>query len=240
MSFAGRIFPRTTRSLGRSIAGSRPDRSLLDFRPSTEALDERVIVARRYDEYVLLPLWLASGVADYFCHRRLKIETTSGFSESLLHLMMQGEAGVPVLASLFLETNAAVIGLSILGFVAHQLTMAWDLSYAARWRPMPPTEQLIHGSLEMMPFCSLSFMICQHWDQFKALLRGTPELLQLKLKDRPLPRAYTRSITLGAASVGLLFLEEAWRCIKASRKGLAGVDTPPALRQLQTQLETQY
>jgi hypothetical protein len=38
---------------------------------------------RRFMNFVLLPLWLVPGFADYWCHRVAKIEETSGTHESL-------------------------------------------------------------------------------------------------------------------------------------------------------------
>ena len=59
--------------------------------------------------YVILPVWLAAGFADYLCHRAAHIERTSGWKESLLHLAQFAEMGVPVLAALMLDINAGVI-----------------------------------------------------------------------------------------------------------------------------------
>src|SRR5947209_6728647 len=56
--------------------------------------------------YVVLPMWLAAGFADYLCHRAAHIETTSGWKESLLHLLQFAEMAVPTLAAIFLEINA--------------------------------------------------------------------------------------------------------------------------------------
>jgi hypothetical protein len=38
-----------------------------------------------YQLYVLLPLWTIPGFGDYLCHRRSKIESTSGTQESITH-----------------------------------------------------------------------------------------------------------------------------------------------------------
>src|SRR6185295_19974527 len=80
--------------------------------------------------YFILPLWLAAGFADYLCHRASSIELTSGYKESLLHLLMFCEVGVPLLAAIFFEFNALVIATMIVGFIAHQLTSLWDTSVA--------------------------------------------------------------------------------------------------------------
>jgi CubicO group peptidase (beta-lactamase class C family) len=41
----------------------------------------------------------AAGLADYLCHRAAHIEATSGYKESLLHLLQFAEVGVPILAA---------------------------------------------------------------------------------------------------------------------------------------------
>ena len=56
--------------------------------------------------YGLFPVWLIAGFADYLCHRKSDIGRTSGFRESLLHLLQSFEVGFPLLAGLFLEINA--------------------------------------------------------------------------------------------------------------------------------------
>jgi threonine/homoserine/homoserine lactone efflux protein len=79
--------------------------------------------------YFVLPLWVLAGLADYLCHRATDIEHTSGWRESLLHLVLLAEAGVPLLAALFLEINALVILLMIGGLVLHELTVWLELRY---------------------------------------------------------------------------------------------------------------
>jgi len=51
-------------------------------------------VTRRYLLYFTVPLWVIVGSLDYLCHRRTKIETTSGTLESAIHALMMAEAGI--------------------------------------------------------------------------------------------------------------------------------------------------
>jgi hypothetical protein len=51
--------------------------------------------------YFVLPLWLLAGFADYLCHRVAQIENTTGAKESVIHLLMFAEMGIPVLAAIF-------------------------------------------------------------------------------------------------------------------------------------------
>jgi len=50
--------------------------------------------------YFLLPVWFGAGFADWLCHRASHIETTTGAKESLIHLLMFAEVGVPLLAAI--------------------------------------------------------------------------------------------------------------------------------------------
>ena len=78
--------------------------------------------------YFILPLWLAAGFADWLCHRASHIETTTGAKESLLHLLMFAEIGLPLLAAMFLEINGLIIAFMILMFLVHEATALWDVS----------------------------------------------------------------------------------------------------------------
>src|SRR5919197_2224861 len=119
--------------------------------------------------YFVLPVWLAAGFADYLCHRAASIETTSGWKESLLHLLQFAEMGIPTLAAIFLEINALVILIMIACLLAHEATAIWDVSYAYRNREITPTEQHVHAFLEMLPLMGLLIVVTVHWPQFLAL-----------------------------------------------------------------------
>src|SRR5947209_16158443 len=76
----------------------------------------------RYLLYFTVPLWVVAGSLDYFWHRRTKIETTSGTTESTIHALMMTEAGIPMLLGLLLEINSGVILLMMVAFLAHAAT----------------------------------------------------------------------------------------------------------------------
>lgn len=174
---------------------------------------------RHFLMYVLVPLWLVAGLADWTCHRATKIERTSGLKESLLHLLMLGEVGVPILAGLFLQINAPVIGLMLGALVLHQVTSIWDVSYTAKHREIPPIEQHVHTYLEMIPMMATTFVSVLHWPKVQELF-GRRECgdMRIRLKEDPLPAPYIAA-TLGAVAVFAIlpFLEEAWRCSRAQR-----------------------
>ncbi len=145
-----------------------------------------------YLMYFIVPLWLAAGMADWFCHRRSGIEHTSGPKESAIHILMLVEMGAPVLAALFLEVNALVLLLMVGAFFLHEATALWDVTYASAHRTVTPIEQHIHSFLEMLPLMAVSMMALLHWPQFAALFGAGPESADwtLRWKDSPLPREY--------------------------------------------------
>lgn len=169
--------------------------------------------------YVFIPLWLLAGFGDWLFHRITRISETAGIKESLLHMLMIAEVGLPMLAGLFLEINALVLCIMIVGLIAHECTVLWDLRYAIDKRRISPGEQIVHSFQELIPFMLLTLVVFLHWDQFRALvtMNGAADF-DLEWKHNPLPPAYV--ITL-LASTGLLvilpFTEELWRCYRYQR-----------------------
>ncbi len=169
--------------------------------------------------YVLLPIWFVPGVLDWYWHRRTRIEETAGARESVLHLLMEAEAGIPVAAFLFLETDAGVIAASLLAVALHQATVMWDVAYATPRRKVAPAEQHTHSWLEVLPMMTAAALACSRPGQVRALLGRGPERprFAFRPKRKPLPRPYVAAMLLGAAAfVALPFGEELYRCLKAS------------------------
>ena len=165
--------------------------------------------------YFVLPVWLAAGFADYLCHRASHIELTSGWRESLLHLLQFGEMALPILAAMFLEITSAVILLMIVCLVLHQLTAMWDVSYAAAKREVKPIEQHVHSVLEMMPLTGLLMVVALHWQAFLGLLRLEPASFTIALKPAPPSWQYVATMfTLTAFLEVLPYLEELLRGIR--------------------------
>jgi hypothetical protein len=192
------------------------------------------LASRRYLLYFMLPVWIVPGFLDYIWHRKTNIETTAGTRESLSHLLMHAEEGIPVTMALLFEVNAGMLALMIAGFIAHTLTAWYDVAFAANRRDMPPTEQHIHAWLEVLPFANLSFAIVLHWDQFKALFGLGSERPRFALRWRKpmLPPSYLAGLfsAIGAFIV-IPFAEEFVRCRRAERLGLTGEDTPIWLKE---------
>jgi hypothetical protein len=170
--------------------------------------------------YFILPLWLTAGFADY-CHRALNIELTSGYKESLIHLLMFCEIAVPLLAAIFLEINALIIASMIAGFVAHQLTALWDVAFANDKRHVSPIEQQIHSFLELLPLAGMLIVIILNWPQFLSLPGAEAPRYSFALKRDPLPWTYVTGFLCAVLAFALLpYLEElvrGWRDWKRSR-----------------------
>jgi len=165
--------------------------------------------------YVILPLWLAAGFADYLCHRAAHIERTSGWKESALHLAQFAEMALPVLAALTLEINAGVILIMILCLILHEATAIWDVRYATATRKVHPVEQHIHSVLEMLPLTGLLMVIALHWEQFIALFGLASARFELTAKPDPLPWSYILTM-LGLTLLFevLPYLEELLRSLR--------------------------
>jgi hypothetical protein len=174
------------------------------------------ILLQHFLMYVVMPTWLLAGLADYFCHRSARIEQTSGVFESLLHLLQFTQVGIPMLAVLFLEINAAVLLIMLVGLLLHQATAIWDVRYANGTRRVAPVEQHVHGVLEMTPAIATAIVAILHWPQFLSLFGIGEARFVLELKQPPLPAWYLWSIMLSVLSFGVLpYGEELLRTLRA-------------------------
>lgn len=183
-------------------------------------------LTRNFLLYYVIPLWLAAGIADWYCHRATHIAETTGTKETLLHLAQLVEMGVPTLAGLFLEINSPVLALMVASFLLHEATAMWDVSYAVSRRDVTPVEQHVHSFLEMLPLMALSFVGLLHWPQVKALVGVSGEAdWTIRLKRDPLPAGYIVTLLGAIAALELSpYLEELWRDWKAHPNMIA----PPA------------
>ncbi|RWL50272.1 MAG: diguanylate cyclase [Mesorhizobium sp.] len=169
--------------------------------------------------YFVLPVWLIAGFADWLCHRATHIESTTGAKESLIHLLMFAEVGIPLLAAMFLEVNALVIAVMIVAFFVHEATAMWDVRYATTARTVGPIEQHVHSFLEMIPLMGLVIVVALHWGQFLALFGAGSETARFDLtwKHQQLPVAYVAVVMIVIVLFELLpYVEEFFRGLRAN------------------------
>jgi hypothetical protein len=173
--------------------------------------------------YLVFPLWVAAGFADWACHRRTGIAYTSGLKENLLHLLMFGQMGLAIAAIALLEINAAVLLFVFAIFILHQLTTYWDLHYSTVLRDVGPFEQMVHSFLEILPLLALALLAGAAWPQALALvgLGGEPRDWTLRLKEEPLPASYLwAGLAASLALNALPLLQETWSCalVRSTRR----------------------
>ena len=168
---------------------NRPQETAVPLGDAVARSAETAEATRNFLIYFVLPVWIGAGVADWLCHRASDVEHTGGPEESLLHLLMLAEVGVPALAALFLEVTSPLFGLMIAAFVLHQATALWDVAYAVAVREVTPVEQQVHDFLALMPLMALSFLAVLHWQEFLGLFGLDDGSAQrgFKPKRDPLP-----------------------------------------------------
>jgi hypothetical protein len=182
--------------------------------------------------YVAFPLWVAVGFADWACHRRTRIEHTSGLKENLLHVLMSVQMGLAIAAVAFLEIDAAVLLIVLALFAVHELTVYWDLRYSTPLRRVGPFEQMVHSFMEILPLLALALLAAMAWPQALALfgLGAEPADWSLRLKQQPLPLPYLAGALLALLAFNTVPLfQETWACWRA-REAKARTPASPAPR----------
>jgi hypothetical protein len=170
--------------------------------------------------WLVIPAWIGAGLLDWQCHRAARIERTSGARESMLHLVLFAEIGLPLVACLLLRINALVFALAILGFVAHEITSLMDVSYATRHREVTPFEQHVHSFLELLPLTAILLLAVLHPGQILALVGLGAEAADFTLawKQPPLPGFYVAGVLTASVVCGLLpYAEELSRGFRSRR-----------------------
>jgi hypothetical protein len=157
----------------------------------------------RYIVYGILPAWFIPGLLDWNQHRRSRIEQTAGTRESLIHLLMMTEVGVPLTLGLLCEINPLILTAILVALAAHEATALWDVGTAEHsGRQVTTFEQHVHSFLESMPIMAASALGCLRWRQVRELLGGarSRDAWRLRWKKEPLPAGY-----LGGIGAGVVF-----------------------------------
>jgi hypothetical protein len=195
------------------------DQGVANTPPALPERRERAAKAgRNVLMYFIVPVWIAAGAADWACHCASDIEHTAGPEETLLHLLLLAEMGLPSLAGLLLEINASVFALMLAAFLLHEATALWDVRYAVSLRNVSPIEQHVHSFLEMMPLAGFAMLVALHPGQFGALfgLGGEEPELRLQGKRDKLSGRYVVSVIAAIAAFNVLpYIEELRRGIRA-------------------------
>ena len=163
----------------------------------------------------VVPLWIAAGLADWWCHRRTRIERTSGLRENLFHWLLLAEAGVALLAAALLEITAGVLLVALAAFLAHEVTTYVELRYTVPKREVRPGEQMVHSFMEILPLLLLALLAVIGWEQVQALLGSGDADFGLRPKAQPWPPGYLLGAAAAVAAFNVLpMAEEGWRCLR--------------------------
>ncbi|RYY95211.1 MAG: diguanylate cyclase [Comamonadaceae bacterium] len=177
--------------------------------------------ARQLLMYVVFPLWVGSGLADWFCHRAMRLPQTSGLRENLLHVLMFAEMGLAVLAMALLEINAAALLLVAACIASHEFTVWIDLRYSVARREVPPVEQMVHSAQELLPVTALALLVLMAWDQALALVglgEASPDF-RLRPKGQPWPLpGLLGCFALAVLANALPLAQETWACWRARQR----------------------
>src|SRR3954467_4886269 len=105
--------------------------------------------------YIVLPLWVVAGFADYVCHRASGMTHATGPRESAIHWLMLAEVGLPLTLAVFFRINALLLALMLICLVAHQVTGYRDLKVAMATRTVTVFEHQVHSLLEVLPLTAI-------------------------------------------------------------------------------------
>jgi hypothetical protein len=170
--------------------------------------------------WVVLPLWVGAGFADYLCHRASDIEHANGIRESLIHWLMLIEVVVPLGLCVFFRINAFVIAVALACLLAHEVTGYLDLKLAMATRRITAFEKQVHSVLEVLPLTAILLVMILHWPQTQALFGLGTEPAQWFLGPKQIPRwgeivpPLTALVLLAIAP----YAEELARGLKAPKK----------------------
>jgi len=168
--------------------------------------------------YLILPLWIAAGFADYLCHRAARISENSGAQESALHLVQYCLVCLPVTLALFFRANAGFFLVAGLCILLHHLTAYIDVRYADATRKVAPPEQMVHSFLEILPITAYLLLAVAEWPQFVSLFGFGEERALFLPEPRIFSGLYTATILAAALLFNLLpYLEELARCLRSNK-----------------------
>jgi hypothetical protein len=117
---------------------------------------------------ILYPLWLMAGFVDYLCHRRTRIESTSGTRESLLHVAQFAILGVALLLATCLVMTPLPFAAIVTAVVVHTALSYIDVSYTESRRRISPLEQHAHGFLDVLPIVVVCLLAILYWESLRS------------------------------------------------------------------------
>jgi hypothetical protein len=109
--------------------------------------------------WLIYPLWLIAGAVDWFCHRGTHIETTSGSTESWLHLAQFLCVAAFLVAALLPPFGVAALVAAAAALLVHTVLSYVDVRYTLEHRYISSLEQHVHGFLDVLPWMAYALWI---------------------------------------------------------------------------------
>lgn len=156
------------------------------------------------------------GFLDWYCHKKSRIEETTGAKESVYHAIMGVQVGIPVFLGLYFEINVLQFLIMFAILFLHELVAHMDVKYAIDKRKISILETHVHSFLECLPFVIVALIICINWPAFVDFITfNWAGNMSLTLKKNPLNTGYiaTYFFTLIVLDV-IPYIEEFIRCYR--------------------------
>lgn len=171
--------------------------------------------------YGLLPLWGITGFIDWCCHRATGIERTSGVKESVIHLLMGVQLGIPIVLCIVFYVNVLILLICFLAFLCHEVVAHYDVYYSAPLRRISIWEVHVHNYMATIPLYLLMLIMVLNWEVVLKLV-SFDWAGQFELSRVPTPHGgsnYLRGyLAFMAALCVFPYLEEFFRCLREARR----------------------
>jgi hypothetical protein len=170
--------------------------------------------------YGCLPLWLIMGCIDWYCHKASMIEKTTGVKESIYHIVMGAQIGVPVFLGLFFEINVLLLLIFLFMLILHEWCAHHDVKYALDTRKITMLETHVHSFMEVIPFVVVLLLVCMRWSAFVDLITlNWGGQLSFVLLNTPVDRTYIAGyVTFMLLADVVPYIGEFVRCVRYRKR----------------------
>ncbi len=128
--------------------------------------------------FIILPGWGIAGYVDWYCHKRSKIETTTGTLESIAHSLMGLQIGVPIYLCLLFRVNALILLICLVSLILHEVVAHCDIKMALPKRAISILEMHAHSYLATIPIFVFLMIIAINWELVENLITSAKSLDQ--------------------------------------------------------------
>jgi hypothetical protein len=128
--------------------------------------------------WVIYPIWLIAGAVDWFCHRATHIESTSGSTESWLHVAQFLSLAAFLATALLFPFGTVSFVATFAAVLAHTLLSYIDVRFTLGRRHISALEQHVHGFMDVLPWVAWALWIVMN------LQGDSPQVSAWHMDDR--------------------------------------------------------